>query len=229
MTLRRKVGDLLQTGWVAYAIRETAIVTLGILLAFALNAWWEDHKESRDEERHLRALASDFARNEAELKSIIEFEEGISSASIELLQLDNPRAEEVRAGFGKVFNSRRFEPVMGAYEALINSAGLTLITDDELRADLAQFAAALNTRYGERFSDGLYFEFVREFTGRLAVTDVILNKPVDAAHYVDLLADARFREYLALRYSAERDVGTYYKTLLKTCERINSKVRAARS
>jgi hypothetical protein len=91
---------------------------------------------AKQEQIHLRALASDFEQNTAILKRLIELEESIASSSHELLLRAQGRAasssESVSALVDKVFNSARYEPVMGAYEALVNSAGLTLIQDDSL-------------------------------------------------------------------------------------------------
>lgn len=224
---RKRLANTLQTGWLPYAIRETAIVTIGILLAFALNAWWEGHKQDRDEAKHLRALASDFERNAAELTRLIKLEEEIANASLSLIKKSPVHDDEsVRRLVGRVFSSGRFEPVMGAYEGLVNSSGLTLISNDELREDLASFAAEVRNPYGERVSDDLYFAFTREFVGRLQMTENILGEPTSAEAYRELLSEPRFREHLALRFAAERDVGRYYGELLEKCQRINASLQS---
>jgi hypothetical protein len=225
-TFRKRLANTLQTGWLSYAIRETAIVTIGILLAFALNAWWEGHKQDREEAKHLRALASDFERNAQQLARLVKLEEEIANASLSLIKKGPAQdAETVHRLVGKVFSSGRFEPVMGAYEGLVNSSGLTLISNDVLREDLASFAAAVRNPYGERISDDFYIAFTREFAGRLQMTETILGEPTSAEAYRELVSDQRFREHLALRFAAERDVGRYYNELLKTCERINASLQ----
>jgi hypothetical protein len=222
IAFRNKLANTLRSGWLPYAIRETAIVTIGILLAFALNAWWEGHKEDRQETKHLRALASDFDRNAQELTRVVGLEEEIANASLALIKkTPAPDPETTRRLMGRVFSSGRFEPVMGAYEGLVNSSGLTLISSDALREDLASFAAAVRNPYGERISDDFYFAFTREFAGQLQMAENILGEPTSADAYRELLNDARFREHLAIRFAAERDVGRYYKELLNTCQRIN--------
>jgi hypothetical protein len=62
--LRRMRLDLLMR-----AVVEIGIVTVGIIIAFALDAWWDDRSLSRQEQVHLRALASDFQQNVDSLKS----------------------------------------------------------------------------------------------------------------------------------------------------------------
>src|SRR5262252_331642 len=70
-----------------HALREIAIVTIGILIAFALNAWWENHKERRQEQQNLRALAGDFERNTAQLDELSKAEDNIATSSLELLKI----------------------------------------------------------------------------------------------------------------------------------------------
>lgn len=111
----------------------------------------------------------------------------------------------------QVFSSVRFEPVMGAYDALLNSAGLTLIRDDELRSSLAAFAARMNGRYSERFSDELYFSLIRDFAGKLGIGDEVLSDRKPSTSFSSLLADAKFQEYLAPRHLAENEVAGQYR------------------
>ncbi|MFL6578688.1 MAG: hypothetical protein ACJ8MR_18840 [Povalibacter sp.] len=222
---RSKLATLAQTSWVLYAVRETAIVTVGILIAFGLNAWWENHKESREEGKHLRTLASDFGQNATRLKELINLEGQIQAASLSLIRSDREMdTAALRTALGRVFSSDRFEPVMGAYEGLVSSTGLTLVSDEQLRGDLASFAAAVESPYGERLSNDLYFEFTREFIGKLQYANSVAGLPTSEPGYRELLSDPRFREHLALRYAAERDVERHYRHLLDLCERINARL-----
>ena len=215
----------------ARLLGEIAVVVLGILIAFGLEAAWERSGERASEQAHLRALASDFEQNVERLRRHIEQEERISSRSKALLELSrNPADAPTDSVFkllGGVFNSGRYEPVTGAYEALVNSAGLTAIHDDSLRAALAGFNAQLTGRYHERFSDELYFSFVREFAGELRFFTDALSDTRDSAAYVSLLANPKFREYLALRHLSERDVARRYRDLLHQAEAIRERIGTA--
>jgi hypothetical protein len=213
----------------ARAAREILIVTIGILIAFALNAWWEAHKEARQEQAHLRALASDFEQNVSRLRELVEREDRIASGSLELLRIaggtQQPDADALNKMMGQVFSSTRFEPVMGAYEALVNSTGLTLIHDDKLRAALASFAAQVTAPYMERFADELYFSFVQRFTGRLGIVGNVLPSPVARDSYAALLADVEFQEYLGLRNLMEKQVAARYRDLQRQSEKILSQLQ----
>lgn len=214
---RRSIRNAFSSESLLRAAGEIVIVTIGILIAFALNAWWEHHKEQREEQAHLRALTSDFEQNVAQLQQLLEKEERIRESSLQLLriarthqQVSPQTVSDLATG---VFTSRRFQPVMGAYEALVNSAGLTLVHDDALRTALAGFAAQVRGNYGETMSNDLYFSFIRSFVGRLPVIEQILQAPPNGPALDALLADQEFQGYLAFRYAAESDVANRYRTL----------------
>ena len=223
--------QLIRSKKAARLLAEIAVVVLGILIAFGLEAAWERRGTRADERAHLRALASDFAQNVERLQRHVEQEERISARSRELLTLarspEPAPTDSVFKLLGGVFNSGRYEPVTGAYEALVNSAGLTLIRDDSLRASLAEFHSRVNGRYAERFSDELYFAFVRDFAGQLPFFVDALSNTRDSAAYASLLSNPKFREYLALRYLSERDVARHYRELLLQAEAIRERIGSA--
>ena len=216
---------------IARMITEIVVVVLGILIAFGLDAWWDRQASLAREEAHLRALASDFEQNVLRLREHVEGEERVSSSSLQLLMMARrtqsaPRDSVTRL-LGRVFSSARYEPVLGAYEALVNSAGLTAIGDDSLRAALAEFSARVSGRYFERYSDELYFSFIREFAGQLRFFAVVDTTAADSGSYTALLSDPRFQEYLALRHLSERDAARSYRELLVLAEAIRNRIGIA--
>lgn len=223
---RRIVGDVI-------------VVVVGILIAFTLDSWWTGRAAAQREEGHLRALRSDFEMNVERLTQAALDEEEISESSLRLLRLARAEAplapDTVRALLYRVFSSGRFSPVMGAYEALVNSGGLMQITDDTLRAALAQFASALETRYWEEYSTAQYLGFSEYVAGR---TDFLIHgflgptigdstwvvPPASAVRDAELLQDPTFQHHLAIRYGAERDVAGSYRALGALAARILHRV-----
>jgi hypothetical protein len=219
-----RIRNLTSSTKLLYVVTEIAIVTVGILIAFALNTWWEGHKQAAQEQQHLQALANDFEQNIGQLQELVKAEERVAENSFKLLQVARSSQslppDELRRLIGGVFSSRRFEPVMGAYEALVNSSGLTLVSDETLRASLANFAASVMGRYGERFGDEMYFSIVRDFVGRLEFADLLLDAPATSKSYFDLLADKKFQDYLAVRHLLEKEIAAKYRELLRQSEAI---------
>ena len=212
--------------WIA---GEIFIVVAGVLIAFSLNAWWVERSARIDEQTHLRALERDFERNVGIYTTLLEREEEIVTASRELLQLARKQPDSepaiVSPLMGHVFQSLRMEPALDAYQALVNSAGLTLLRDEELRGDLAGFASRGIDPYFARYSDQLYMAFTTRFVGRLQIAGIADEEPTAGQSYAELLGDPAFQEHLALRHFVERDVAGEYRQLLRQAEDILARLR----
>lgn len=208
--------------WAAVLV-EVAIVVIGVLVAFALNSWWQGRQADAREQAHLRALHADFQDNVRLLERHIEAEQRTIEASRTLLALlkrpEAPQADTARALIVDVFNSGRFQPVMGAYEAMLGAGGLSLISDDSLRTALASFASMTENEYGAWFANETYMDFhlsVIADLHRTGLFDPTTNVPVTEREgdLTPLLSHPRFRGHLAMRYYAERDMQRFYEQLL---------------
>jgi hypothetical protein len=216
---------------VARALGEIAIVTAGILIAFALDAWWDNRATAEREQIHLRALASDFQQNVELLRVLIRTEDDVISGSRALLELAEAKeAVEKKALvelMRRVFNSSRYDPVMGAYEALVNSGGLMLIRDEPLRAALAEFAARVDGKYAEVWSNEHYFAFAREFGASFTLYSWNVERgEADERMLEEMLRNPRFHQHLAMRYYSERDLAREYRELLQQAEGVLTQLQA---
>lgn len=223
------------SNWRATA-REIGIVVVGILIAFALDSWWNRRTDARREAAHLLALHADFQENLERLREHIAREEQTMEASRNLLRLMRagplPPADSVTNLLGQVFNSGQFEPATGAYDAIVGAGDFALIRDDTLRAALAGFAASIRTRYAERFAEQLYLAFISEFMGRLrwlewpgdaAQLDPATRRTFDVAA---LIRDPRFEDHLATRLISARDLARQYQDLAEQAERVLARIEA---
>jgi hypothetical protein len=224
----------------SWILAETGIVVVGILIAFSLNSWWEGRAAAEREQAHLSALRADFVQNAARLHALARSQEGVSRASGELLHVATGHAaakpDSVERLMSEVFSSDQFDPVMGAYENLVNSGGLTQIRDAELRSALASFAAMVESRYAEDFSTTLYLEFNRAFMGRLGWADAVLGHqfglgargPEDGPGGWNqaVLGEPEFQDHLALRFVSQRDVAAMYRDLAGQAEAVLQRVEA---
>ena len=217
-------------GFLLWAAGEIFVVVAGVLIAFGLNAWWAERSARIEEQTHLRALVDDFEQNVGIYAKLLEREEGTVKSSLELLKLarTEPDAEVaiVWPLIDGVFSSLRFEPDLDTYQALVNSGGLTLIRDDELRSDLAGFAQRALNPYSERFADQLYMSFTTRFIGGLQYSGVVAQEASPPQAYGELLRDPVFQEHLAFRYLIERDVAADYRELLAEARDILEQLRA---
>ena len=216
-------------GILGWAMREVALVVVGVLIAFALNAWWVARGVHDQEQVHLRALVSDFEQNAGRLREVSRREQRASESSLKLLEIAQinpiPSEETITPLLNLALSSSRFEAVTGAYDALLNSGGLTLIHDTALRASLATFSSEADARYSERFAEELYVSFIREFAGQLQFANLVLKHTPDGVAYRKLLRDPKFRDYLAFRYATEGEVAARYAALERECTEILERLR----
>jgi hypothetical protein len=210
-------------------VRDIIVLVAGILIAFALDAWWQTRGVTGRERAHLTALAHDFEQNIARLDELIELEDRIAESSRDLLLMDLPtRADpdSIRRLIGLIYTSNRFEPVMGTYRALETSGGLAQLRDDSLRHALGVFASQLEVRYYERFSDEVYLAFVRDFVGEIALFEpYVVGGSISVTGDSDVLRSPRFREYIALRHVAARDVAHEYRRLRLQAEIVSDRLQ----
>jgi hypothetical protein len=214
-------------GFLLWAAGEVLVVVAGVLIAFGLNAWWVERSARIEEQTHLRALVRDFEDNVALYEELIQRARRSADASRDLLELarNQPASDPdvVRPLVGYVFSSYRKPPAFDAYEALVSSAGLTLIRDEKLRAALAGFADRAREPYQQRFADQVYLAFVTRYIGQLQLGGPV---PGAAGSYTELLRDPVFLENLGLRQVLEGDVAGEYELRLREARAILEQLRA---
>ena len=146
------------------SIEATAIVG-SILLAFAIDAWWESSRDIERESTLLAALNHDFeqnhellketlASNQKSLATVQEFSKVIASSETIPRNFDLLYAHSFRVQF--------FEPVTATYDALISGGDFALIRSDESREAMVEWrrSVASNNRaegyLTEQFMDEVY-------------------------------------------------------------------------
>jgi len=130
MTETRKIA------WKRLAIEATAIV-VGILLAFAIDAWWEERRERQAEIVLLERLRTDFSEIHAALAVVEEEHRAASEASLFFMSLavgdPLPSTPEVDRMVALVFlASRTFNPGSGAVAAFNDSDSSRRIRNQSL-------------------------------------------------------------------------------------------------
>jgi hypothetical protein len=127
---------------------ESALIVLSILLAFGIEAGWNQRNDRVSEAEALQGLRDDFAENVTRLAESRGGHTEIRDAAIRVLALTGPNAEGVPdlvmdslvmtlIGGPKVF------AVTATYDALIASGRIDLLQSSSLRRELATWSAAL--------------------------------------------------------------------------------------
>ena len=121
---------------------EGILIVASILIAFAIDAWWEDRQDRHEEQRLLEALKAEFSTN---IKIITPHIEGHRTSNLYAKELSdllgktqtdgsvNVRAAEL----GQVINHGSTDPQTGVIDAILQSGELRYITNPEIRERLA--------------------------------------------------------------------------------------------
>jgi hypothetical protein len=219
-------------GWGAVAI-EIAIVTVGILVAFSLNSWWEGRQQRALEIVHLKALHQEFAENRQRLRDKEEFEKRLNERLLALIGLMRanppPTHLELMRAFALIFTSQQFEPITAAYDTMISTGGLSVIGDAELRRSIVEVATLLKSRHEDEFADNAHRALTEAAVGKLGVLqwDALRAPSVEAAsaraaqwNPEPLLADAKFQERLFWRQLQAQDLWGHYGRLGKKADEL---------
>lgn len=121
---------------------EGAAIVMSILLAFAIDAWWDNRHERVEEQRILESLKAEFLSNAELIPRYIERHR--KSADYTWALLDAMKAAEpgstIRypsAKFLHVLEHSSTDPQRGALDAILQSGELRYITNPAIRERLA--------------------------------------------------------------------------------------------
>ena len=212
-------------GWGVVTV-EILIVTVGIVIAFGLNSWWEGRRDGARELAHLRALYEETVENRKRLAEKEAFEGRLNErllALIDLIRADPPPPSfEVMGAVAKVFVSRQFEPVTAAYDELVGTGGLALIRNVQLRREIVELATLLKSRQEEEFGERAHQALTAAAVGKLGVAEWgALKAPTPEAatrqasrwNFAPLLKDAKFQDLLIFRQLQAADLHGYYREI----------------
>lgn len=226
---------------------EVAVIVLGILLALAADAWW-DERARRDRELGLvLALKEEFEANAAELEETGRAHLMLLNDAISLLeqgQASTAASEGRRGSVERLMSEYRTDLNNGVLDGYLATADPELLRNDEIRSALAAWPAVIDQLWQEelrarRLVDEEIAPFLAEH-GDLAATFRItegftsaghdrlvpLRAAADSAdHNAAILRDRRFLNLVAWKIRAEREtlfkheqVSAAHDTLLSLLE-----------
>jgi len=133
--------------WLRIGAESVAIV-VSILLAFAIDAWWDGVLDRRAERELLSALAGEFEATQVELKRGHEIVAARSVAAFRLAAFDDQSItqvdlEELTQLYHQATRPDYIDPPTGVLTSAIASGKLSLIRDSELSALLSGWTSRL--------------------------------------------------------------------------------------
>lgn len=123
---------------------EFTVIVAGVLIALAVNSWWERRQERNRAREYLEQLLVDVQATERRLRATIETEtqrlEGVNSVIDRALRGPWPQADSLEFPTGYNY----FEPLKGTLTALIQGGDLRLLRNDSIRFELIAFSALIH-------------------------------------------------------------------------------------
>lgn len=134
--------------WKRLSAEAVAIVG-SILLAFAIDAWWENVQDARRQETLLTALLLDFETTKGRLEASIEYADSLldrTNKYFEAIGGDTPVSIDALRYFGAgAFHKIDFEPALSVYEGAVATGEFGLIESPELQESITDFNRALDS------------------------------------------------------------------------------------
>jgi hypothetical protein len=128
---------------------EGVAIVVSILLAFAIDAWWDEARERSRERTVLTGLRSEFDANRARLAGNVSEHEATHKAALSLIDLSDSGGavppDSMDYLLRRVFiDAYSYNPSGGVLDGLIASGELGLVRDPELRGLLASWPGQLD-------------------------------------------------------------------------------------
>ncbi|MDJ0910169.1 MAG: hypothetical protein QNI99_13310 [Woeseiaceae bacterium] len=135
--------------WPGLFAEGTAIV-VSILLAFAIDAWWQERREQADYRAQVETLLGEFRESRARLQEQLEV--GLTDSldgTSRLLEMMGPEAEvdspiEVNTAIGQSLAIGVFSPELGSLESVLLARGEIDFIDDDTWARLQLWPIMMN-------------------------------------------------------------------------------------
>ena len=207
---------------------EAVAVVGSILLAFGIQAWWDERNQEEQRQGHLSALIRDF--EQMSKRATVSFDtadRAVQSGSTLLTRLVTGQELNNATAMQQIMDINYYEvfsPSVGGYESLVNSGGIELLESNELKIELAAFYGSFNdTKASEQMLVNTLGQLLRspEYSRlvgvhRLPVAKWPINKPAPVEEWKD---SEFILSSIALVIMGQSDVLDDYRYLL---ERINS-------
>ena len=125
---------------------EVVVIVGSILLAFAIDAWWEGKQRAAEAEGVIAALQAEFSSARSHLDDFERYNRDIlarTDSITELLESSSGPTDVPLRFLITLTNTPTFDPPMAELQSLVQSGKLDLIDDPSLRRALAAWPSAV--------------------------------------------------------------------------------------
>ncbi len=215
-----------------YAVRELVLIVAGILIAIALNSWWNNRIDFDRESDYLAGIVVDINNAGAELEATIRFHQQQVADLQHLLNTieagPGGASEDslVALSHALIFNST-FEPELATLEELYGAGNLNLIKSAEIRKALTlyQYQLQNNNDFNDYLSQQSSWTIEPFFMRNLPyLPRQGLAKPykLRARDLSALYSSLHFHNLVLLRLDTEASVLQIRKRLLESMQNLKA-------
>lgn len=209
--------------YMLYAVGETLLVVIGILLALQINNWNEEKQERVEEKVLLNNLLDDLEAAGEQSRGFITSEEILITNLLTVLDIRADGNKTPDSFYNDTTMNNiiwQFEssiPVINSYAEIKNTGKTSLIKNREIREKFTNMEVSLtnlNTQVKDRLTvqqlriDEIaenHMNFVRHFNGNTTSLEVDLSREKEN-DYRTLFKDPRIRNLLAIKLALTEDV-----------------------
>lgn len=133
-----------------YLLTELLLIVAGILIALAVDSWWQQRQDRETERSYLSALQSELEVNRAEFEGHLQQLDADIASTNRALQLFRtypagaPPIDSLHAALRPLITIRTIAPSRAALDDILQSGGLQYITSDILRRAIANYEQQLD-------------------------------------------------------------------------------------
>jgi hypothetical protein len=148
---------------------EILVVVAGVLIALAINSWWDRRQEAQAEQRLLVALRGEFTANHEHLTEIIAFHETLKKTTLTLLTRsaasDRAPSSESGDSVDQLLADASWWSSYTSLESTVLDAAvqdgqLGLIQSDSLRRLLAQWRSEVSSASAQSTQESMHYQNV---------------------------------------------------------------------
>ena len=164
---------------------EVVVIVSSILLAFWIDAWWDDRSDAVQQRALLEALAEDFRTARDEFESTRNGHKLVFQSMEQILHwaeagsVPEEERQDVDGRLSHFFWRQTFDPAMGAVDTILASGRLDLLTNSSLVSELTRWKSLVSDLKG-RENDAVehFYEVIYPFlSARLRIQDLDKDIP----------------------------------------------------
>ena len=220
------------------AAGEALLILLGILLALAADAWWEERSERRQEQEYLEAMAAELEQMRAHVDVVLQGAGQTIETAATLLEIspDLPPSvtpDSLSELLSNISMEVLWSPPTAVYEDLVNTGAVGLIRAHEVRLGLNELMESVSwvQSRADRHNEFFWTEMDPYFRRHLPVLAVFGwdALAVTREEWIpgDFIRTEEFRNLIAVKGLAALDVRDGGEELTVLIEELAGTVEAA--